>query len=209
MEISPYIQQHFFDFEPIVPKTGGYAAFVDILGRENTFKISFLSSTGRVSLDEVINRPSGFTYAQSSASREKTSSEGGLKAGVYQFNISLNGSIDKKLNLEFKPSPLSIPQIEVTQFNKYWEVCWQEAPFFSNYWVFALPEGGYTGYDSIFKKVTPLTKNKFNGTSLKIKKNPFGEGLRYRILIRANQEEEKNGFPRFSKEAWGISSVLV
>ena len=209
MKIYPYIQQHFFDLEPIAPKTSGYAAFVDVLGQESVFKISFSSPKEKFLLEEIIRYPAGFTYAQNGASRERTATRGALKADIYQFNIHINEQIDKKIAFEFKPSPLSIPQIEVTQLDKYWEARWVKAPNFSNYWIFALPEETYADYHSLFKKLHPITENKFNETNLKIEKNPFGKGQRYRVLVRANQEKEEHGFPRFSKESWGISSILV
>ncbi len=209
MKVLPYIQQHFFDLEPLRPKASGFAAFVDIVCPKEKLDTFFESPKGCLKLNKTMVRSQGITFAQSDLSRQETAVGGELSERSYTFNISSDDHIIKSIDLDFQSCPLEPPSLQVKKGFKKWQIEWKKKHSFSNFWVFAIPDIQYKDWSSFFNLLKPITKNHFSGNRIELERNPFGFKQNYRILVRANEQKLVEDFPRFSRESWGVSTVLV
>lgn len=209
MKIFPYIQEQYTDFTPLLHPVGGYAFFIDLLDfdKEKSIEGELEVGNEKVLLDHVIECETSVTLAQNGQSRSETAVSGSLISGDYNFKLKINEKVTLH-KTSFNKNKLEPPVIFIKEEGNGILVSW-ESENSTSFWVFAIPDANYSSYSELFKKLKQMSENRYSKSCLKIEVNPFGRNISYRVIVRANTEERVNDIPRFSKEAWGISSVII
>lgn len=207
MKIFPYIQEQYTDFSPLLSPIGGYAFFVDLMDLEDSIEGAFQVGEQEVSLKQIIVRENSMTLAQESISRSQTAVSGSLSDGEYYLKLRIKDE-DQVHKIQFKRSSLKAPIIHIQKKEQTVLASWESSDS-TSFWIFALPNEDYSCYSELFKKLKPISGNRYSYSKFTVEKNPFGENIKYRVVVRANTEEIKSGIPRFSKETWGISNIIT